>query len=285
MFAGNPKNIALLCNTFAASGKSAPVSEKIAALLSAQNIRYSCFTNNWPNQFDQFTDIFIVGGDGTLNYFINKYPNIKLPLAFFKGGTGNDFHGLLYGPQTLEQQLQTALNNVPKPADIGKCNHRYFINEAGIGFEGEVVHTLTGQKKRPGKASFMLTILKKIFSYRSRYYTITAGEIVITGKKLLVDVCNGQRAGGGFFIAPEAKINDGLFDIVIANALTPFQRLRFLPVMEKGKHLPLKFIRHFRTKKIIIESDTIIQYHLDGEYFEAEKLELELLPAQLQIRY
>jgi diacylglycerol kinase (ATP) len=285
MLPDKPKNIALLYNSFAASGKSVAVSEKIAAMLSVQNITHSCFMNDWPEHFNPFSDVFIVGGDGTFNFFVNKYTGMQLPLTLFKGGTGNDFHGLLYGDLILEQQLHIALSKPPQPVDIGKCNNRYFVNEAGFGFEGEVVRALTGRKKRPGKTSFMLTILKKIFSYRSKSYNIKTGEISIAGKKMLVDVCNGRRAGGGFLIAPEALINDGLFDIVITDALTPFQRLRFLPVMEKGKHLGLGFIRFFRTEHITIESDQPIQYHLDGEYFEAEKIEIEIIPGCLNIRF
>jgi diacylglycerol kinase (ATP) len=107
----------------------------------------------------------------------------------------------------------------------------------------------------------------------------------LAGKKLLVDISNGRRAGGGFHIAPEAKANDGLFDIIIADALSPFQRLLYLPVIEKGKHMNLSFIQHFRTKKICIESDQPIQYHLDGEYGEAQKLEIVILPDALNFRY
>ena len=76
-----------------------------------------------------------------------------------------------------------------------------------------------------------------------------------------------------------------MFDIVIADALSPFQRLRYLPVIEKGKHLGLPFIQHFLTDKITVESEEPIQFHLDGEYAEAQKLEIEILPAALNFRY
>lgn len=279
------KNIAIACNPLAASGKAHLLARDVAATLSGKNIKHTIFDKTWPERFDGFTDIFIVGGDGTLNYFVNHYPGIKLPLVVFKGGTGNDFHWMLYGDKSFEAQTEIALNGTPKPIDLGKCNEHYFLNEAGIGFEGVVVKALTGKKKKPGKTSFLLTILKKIFSYRSAHYTIHANGQQLSGRKLLVDVSNGRRAGGGFFIAPESKADDGLFDVVMANALTAFQRLRYLPVIEKGKHLGLHFIQHTRTTKVLVESDTVIQYHLDGEYHEAVRLEIDILPAQLRFRY
>lgn len=285
MMNGKPEHIALLCNPLAASGKSMLLAAEINALLHAKQIPVQLFSENWPEHFTGFTDVFIVGGDGTLNYFVNRYPEINIPLTVFKGGTGNDFHWMLYGNTTLAEQLHMVLNAAPRPVDMGKCNNRYFLNEAGIGFEGAVVKALTGKKKRPGKASFMLTVLKKIFSYPSSFYTISMNNNTYTGKKLLVDVSNGCRAGGGFHIAPESKPYDGLFDVVMANALSPLQRLRFLPVMEKGKHLKLPFIQHIRTSRLMVESGSAIQYHLDGEYFEAEELDIELLPGKLMFRY
>ena len=279
------KNIAIVTNTLAGAGRTVMLAETIAEKLTGKNIEHTIFKETWPDHFNHFTDIFIVGGDGTLNYFINQYPGIKLPLVIFKGGTGNDFHWLLYGNRTMDEQLETVLTGDSKPIDIGKCNDRYFINGVGIGFEGDVAKALTGKKKRPGKASFLITILKKIVTYRSKNYSLKSAERNLSGKKLLLDISNGRRAGGGFYIAPEAKADDGLFDVVIVDALSPLQRLRYLPVIEKGKHLHLSFILHFLTKNITIESNELMQYHLDGEYHEAKRLEIEILPGVINFRF
>ncbi len=275
------KNIAIVCNALAGSGKAVMLAEKIAKELANRNIAYTFFNNNWPDGFNNFTAIFIVGGDGTLNYFVNHYTGIKIPLVIFNGGTGNDFHWLLYGNKTFDEQLHAVLTQNARPVDLGKCNEHYFINGVGIGFEGAVAKALLGKKKLSGKASFMITILKNILTYRSKNYFIKSAKKEFTGKRFVVDITNGRRAGGGFHIAPEAKADDGLFDIVIADVLSPLQRLRYLPVIEKGKHLQLFFIHHFRTKEIIIQSDSPIQYHIDGEYYEAEELVIKILPSEL----
>jgi len=279
------KNIAILCNQLAGVGRAVALSQRITKELSTKQISHSFFKENWPADFNDFTDIWIVGGDGTLNYFVNHYPDIKLPLVIFNGGTGNDFHWLLYGKIDLEEQLQLALSASPKPIDLGKCNDRFFINGVGVGFEGEVAKSLTGKKKRAGKASFMAMILRKIFSYHSTTYRVIADDKTMATKKyMIIDVSNGSRAGGGFHIAPQAKANDGLFDIVLIDAMAPLKRLRWLPVIEKGKHLGLSFVQHLRAKKIIIESNSAIQSHLDGKNYATNKLEIEILPGKLLFR-
>ena len=279
------KNIAVLSNQLAGAGRSVLVTETLETALRKRGVACKIFYNDWPEHFYGFSDVFIVGGDGTLNYFINKYQGIQLPLAIFKGGTGNDFLWLLYGKLSPEEQLDVVLNANPRHIDIGKINNRLFINGVGIGFEGAVAKALTGKKKMPGKTSFLLAILKKIFTYRSCRYTITTGGKVIKGKKLLVDISNGRRAGGGFHIAPEAKADDGFFDLVIAEDLTPFQRLLYLPVIEKGKHLKLSFIRHITTQQVIIDCEKLMSCHLDGEYFEDSRLIIEMLPGALCFKY
>lgn len=282
----NSKNIAIVGNQLAGAGKATFLAERIALQLSGREIPHSLFIEKWPENFNGFTDVWIVGGDGTLNYFVNHYPGIKLPLVIFNGGTGNDFHWLLYGKMSFEKQLQLVLSTEPKPIDLGRCNEKFFINGVGVGFEGEVARSLTGKKKKAGKASFMTMILRKIFYYRSTTYRIIVDDKPIAAKKyLMVDVSNGSRAGGGFYIAPTAKADDGLFDIVLIDALPSLKRLRWLPVIEKGKHLGLSFIHHSRAKKIIVGSDSIIQSHLDGEYYAADKLEIEILPGKLLFRH
>jgi diacylglycerol kinase (ATP) len=155
----------------------------------------------------------------------------------------------------------------------------------GIGFDGAVAKSLTGKKKKAGKTSFLIAILKKIFYYRSKTYTITSCEKKGTESKLLMGVANGRRAGGGFHIAPEAVADDGLFDVILVDAINSFKRLKYLPVIEKGKHLNLPFIQYFKTKKIIIDCDDLMDIHLDGEYYSNDKVTIEMLPGKLLFRY
>ncbi len=281
----NSKNIAIVCNQLAGAGRAVTLANKILSEQSAKQIPHTFFKETWPADFIDFTDVWIVGGDGTLNYFVNHYPEIKLPLVIFNGGTGNDFHWLLYGKISFEEQFQLALSAEPKPIDLGRCNEKFFINGVGVGFEGEVARSLTGKKKKAGKASFMAMILKKIFSYRSRTYRIIADDKTIAEKKyFIIDISNGSRAGGGFHVAPQAEADDGLFDMVMIDALRPLNRLRWLPVIEKGRHLNLSFINHIKVKQISIESNESIIFHLDGEYYEAKKVDVYLMQGKLLFR-
>ena len=280
------KNISIVCNRLAGGGRAVALGKKIAGELQRRDIKHSLHVGDWPENFNSFTDVWIIGGDGTLNFFFNKYPGINLPLVVFNGGTGNDVHSLLYKNKSFEEQLEIALTANPKLIDAGRCNGKYFMNGVGIGFEGAVAKSLTGKRKtKTGKAAFMSTILRKVFFYNSKKYKTISEEYKVESQSLLISVMNGHRAGGGFHIAPSSAIDDGLLDVVMVEKLHPFRRLRWLPVIEKGKHLELPFIKYFRTKKLIITSEDLMDTHLDGEYYSAKRLEIEILPGKYLFRY
>ena len=272
--------IAIATNTLAGSGKAVKLAAKIQGILNERKITSEIITEKeWDEHMYHFDQVWISGGDGTVNYFVNQYHDIKIPLCIFNGGTGNDFHALLYGKKTVEEQVEYVLQSTPKPIDAGKCNDRYFLNGVGIGFEGAVAKSLQGVNKWFGKTSFLISILKHIFFYKEQHYTITSAEKTTEGKFLMISIANGTRYGGGFYVAPLAKPDDGLFDANLVEPLPPFKRLKYLPVIEKGKHLELAFIDYYNTKQINIKSDKPIQLHLDGEYLESNELIIEILPA------
>ncbi len=126
-------HIALLTNLQAGKGNAVQIAKRISQVLSARGIAYELFSDNWPENFLLFSDAWVVGGDGTLNYFINRYPDIMIPLSIFKGGSGNDFASFLYGTLSPEMQVEYVLKTKPRPVDAAVCNNRIFLNVTGIG--------------------------------------------------------------------------------------------------------------------------------------------------------
>jgi len=280
-------NIALITNSLAGNGRAIELSHQIQSILEKREIGSKIFKeNDWGDEVYNYDQAWIVGGDGTVNYFVNQYHDIKKPLCIFNGGTGNDFYALLYGNITLENQIAKVLSTNPKPIDAGKCNEHYFLNGVGLGFEGAVAKSMMGTKKFHGKISFMLHILKHIFTYKEQAYTVKAEDKEIEHTCLMISIANGRRYGGGFYVAPLADPQDGQFEAILVQKLSVFKRLRYLPVIEKGKHLSLPFITYFQTKKIVISgTDSNIQAHLDGEYMEAKELVIEALPSHFNFVY
>jgi YegS/Rv2252/BmrU family lipid kinase len=276
--------IAIFTNPHAGSGRAMRMSMQIADSLKKRNISFCLVDKQWPSLIHDYTDVWIVGGDGTLNYFINQYPDLRIPLMIFPGGSGNDFSTLLYGKRTLEELIEIGLIAEVRPVDAGICNNRLFINGAGIAFEGSVVELLVGKNKRAGKIDFLLAIFKRVFFYREPLIYLIHDNGEFKGKCLMVSVMNGKTSGGGFMVGPEASVNDGAFEIGIVKDVSPLMRLRYLPVIEKGKHIVLPFVDYFKSSKISIQSEVPIPAHLDGEYLCAKIIEIGILPGKFLFR-
>lgn len=281
----NEYKIALLVNPNAGKGKAIGISHSIKEILRGKNIRYDVYAEQWPNSFDGFTHIFLIGGDGTLNRFINDFPFLKIPISLFKGGSGNDFAWKLYGDLDHESYMEHALNGKPISVDAGICNGRYFINGVGIGFDGAVVRAMGHRKSiTAGHLSYLWTVLRTIFVYREIEVEILLKGIARRQKTFMISIANGSRYGGGFMVAPDAIINDGLFDIILIRAIHKLKRLFYLPLVEKGRHTNLPFVEVIRAEEIKIRSGQLINAHLDGELMEAKEFLIKLLPGQFFFR-
>jgi len=278
-------SIAIVVNPRSGKGKAEKTGQWLVQRLSERKIAHTLFTLNWPSGFDGFTEVWIVGGDGTINYFLNAYKDIDFPLAAFKGGTGNDFAWKLYGDISLQEQLDLVLNAAVKPVDALSCNEKLYVNSLGIGFDGEVLQSMGVVRWLGGHLGYFWVVIKKIFSYKEPVFTITCGDKIINEKFLLVIINNSSRTGGGFMVTPEASVNDGLADIVLCKPLSLLKRFRWLPVIEKGKHLEQPFIIFTQQSQVRIECEKELSAALDGELIKGSLFEIKVLPGLLKFKY
>jgi diacylglycerol kinase family enzyme len=279
------QKIAILVNPLSGNGKAIKIGAWLTRELFRRHTEHESFSSAWPQTFETFSDIWIVGGDGTVNYFINQYQANVLPLFVFKGGTGNDFAWMLYGDRTLEEQLEIALTASPRKVDAGLCNGSLFVNSSGIGFDGEVLRSMLSIRWLGGHLGYLLVVIRKIFTFKEFSFRIKAGDEEYNERFLLVIVNNAARTGGGFMVTPAATINDGKLDMILCKPLGVFQRLRYLPVIEKGKHLSLPFILYSQEQKVRIEGEDMLYAQLDGELIRSKIFDLEILPGRLLIKY
>jgi YegS/Rv2252/BmrU family lipid kinase len=279
------RRIAVLVNKAAGKGKAKSIAEKVAGRLRYSDIPMELYCSQWPTSLNQFTDVFLIGGDGTLNYFINRYSECQLPVSLFAAGSGNDFSWKLNGKQKWEDCFDTAWNGKVILVDAGICNNRYFINGVGIGFDGQVVKTM-GRKRfiSAGHFAYLFTVLKEILFYKSIPVKVSTDAFQYCSDIFMISVANGSRYGGGFMVAPEASINDGLLDIVTVNRLSVAARLKYLPAIEKGKHMHLSFMKSDTCTHVRIESNCLIPAHLDGEPIEAAAFDIRILSGHFRFR-
>ena len=281
------KNVAILANAAAGKGKSKQISIWLQDQLKDLNKPCTIYELEWPtnDEIAKYSDVWVIGGDGTMNYFINKYPNCKLPIVLFSGGTGNDFAWKLYGEISVEKQFENILAATPKTIDAAQVNDKLYINCLGVGFDGEILQSMKSIRFIGGHFGYLLAVIYKIFFFKAPTIKIQMGNESWHENFLLTLIVNSSRAGGGFFIAPPAKLNDGLLNMVLSKNIPLLKRLWYLPVIQKGKHLHLPFIIHRLAKSITINCEKELPIQVDGELIYAKDIEIKVLPNQFLFRY
>ncbi|MEO6584526.1 MAG: diacylglycerol kinase family protein [Ferruginibacter sp.] len=277
--------IGILVNPLSGNGKGGTTGRWLSEQLSLRRLHHQVITFPWPGSLEAYSEIWLVGGDGTLNYFLNNYKDNLLPLVIFKGGTGNDFAWKLYGDCSLQDHFNIALASSPQRVDVALCNGQYFANSSGIGFDGEVLKSITSIRKLGGGIGYLLFVLKTLLSYREPLFTITTKGKSFSHRYLLVLANNSSRTGGKFMVTPQASVNDGKIDLLLCKPLSVLKRLRFLPMIEKGKHLNLPFINYEQVENVLVTTDHEIYAQLDGELIKGNSFYFEVKPGRLLIKY
>lgn len=278
--------IAILYNKRAGKGKGRKIIAQIEAELSSRALLYRLFDDHWPLQYTGYSAVWIVGGDGTLNYFLNHAQVPLPPLALFKGGTGNDFATLLYGDADVEEMVSRILVSSPRAVDMGICNGKRFINMAGIGFDGEALKSMQTIRWLGGFLGYYYAIIKNILLFREPEFEIRADEHPVIRKNfLLVQVANSSTTGGGFKVSPRASINDGRLDLMLCDPLGIFKRFLKLPLIRKGAHMDEPYVHHETVRRVVVRTYKPIPAQLDGEMIVADQFEFGIVAGYLEFLY
>jgi diacylglycerol kinase (ATP) len=231
--------------------------------------------------------IVAVGGDGTINEVVNGIRGRDVTLGILPVGSGNDFVKMLSIPINVAEAIQLLFNGRERKVDLGVVNDRLFVNSLGIGIDAAVARTMNRCRWLPGKAAYHYGVFTNLFFYHCRTIRWSADDEEGEMKSLLAAVMNGTTYGGGFHVAPKARCDDGLLDMVIAGRYGVVGRARYLPVFKKGKHLSLPKVVWRRARKVKIMSDSILPIQVDGELLSTAgggtEVEIEVIEGGLKV--
>jgi lipid kinase YegS len=239
------------------------------------------------------TRIIAGGGDGTINAIVNSLigPGKKKPstiLGIFPLGTANDFArgcGLPLGD--LNECLRIACTREGRPVDVGVMNKRYFINVASLGFGAEITATTPIQlKKKLGGGAYTLMGMVKAMNltpYGGRL--LIPGQDPLVGNILFGAVGNNHFAGGGFDIAPNAKLDDGLLDLMAIMPSPGFSLPQLAKELQDPMNADNRFVFYRQLPQFTIEADQALHCNLDGEPVRKRKLQFGIQPQHLRVAY
>lgn len=205
--------------------------------------------------------LVVIGGDGMVHLGINAVAGTGVPLGLVAIGSGNDFarnvglpaHNGLDALHALERALETG----PRPIDVlratGAFGTRYTACVVSVGLDAAVNARANTLRFPPGGGKYIRAALSELRKFRPYGYTITIDGERREMPGTLVAVANGTYFGGGMKIAPGAKIDDGLADVVLAGALSPWEAMRLFPRLYEGSHVRHEAVEIVRAREVVLE--------------------------------
>ncbi len=220
--------------------------------------------------------VVAVGGDGTIHEVVNGLMGGTAALGIVPVGTGNDLVQALNIPFDIDECLELIMANNPRPVDVGQVNERYFINGLGVGFDAWVVKKSFSVKKLRGNLVYLYAVLATLKSYSHSILNIRMNDTEKTESLFMLTVGNGPSLGGGFRLTPEARLDDGCFDICMIGKMSRPAVLKNLLRVYSGTHVKDPRVTMDRCRAIRIHSAQPFAAHADGEELGYDLTELNI---------
>ena len=248
---------------------------------------------------DGYDVIVTASGDGTANEVINGMMHARTQgfnnsaFSIIPVGTGNDMAYGLGMRGTLEESIAALAKNYRRKIDVGFVKGgdypegRYFANGVGIGFDAAVGFVAVKIRWARGLLAYLIAVIQTVFIYyRSPTVEIAYNDITYTQPALMVSIMNGQRMGGGFYMAPQGNPGDGHFDLCIVSEASRTRIFGLIPYFLKGTQASQPEVTNGRTDKISIKAvKGTLPAHCDGETLceSGQELSAEITPAAIEI--
>ena len=231
--------------------------------------------------------VIAAGGDGTLNEVVHglmDLPQLERPiLGIVPLGTANDFATGCGIPRDPAKALALCMKGEAVPIDIGKANDHWFINAATSGFGAEITATTSPDLKRLlGPAAY--AVMGAILAINLQHYQ---GRLILPGREItgsgpVAIVGNGRQTGGGIQVAPLARIDDGLLDVLVVRQISP---TALLAAARELQQLPAdgEYISYWQTPWLEVSSEQALPVNLDGEPLRFSSVRYEAVPKAISL--
>lgn len=239
--------------------------------------------------------VVAVGGDGTVNEVASGLVGTGVELAVIPRGTGVDFPRTYGIPSKLDDALNVAVDGTTREIDAGRVSYRawsgesgeaWFVNVAGVGMSGAIAkRTNESSKALGGKASYLWSTLAVFSRWQNTDVRVAVDGEQRSGRMHEVIVANGVFLAGGMKMCPEARSDDGLFDVLLIGDVTKRDLVQTLPKIYRGTHLPHPKAELLRGRTVTVDSEEqALPVQLDGEQPGTTPVRFEVVPRALRLR-
>ena len=283
--------LALLVNPSSAGGKTLKLLPRVEQALDALRIEFRVQrTRGLEHGAEQALNAIeagevpvVISGDGLLGAVGGAMAGSETPLGIVPGGRGNDLARVLGIPEDPEQAVAILAAGISRRIDVGEANGMRFLGIVSVGFDSEANRRANETRILRGSLVYAYAALRTLLGWRAARFTVRVDDERLRFSGYSVSVANNKAFGGGMFIAPDAELDDGEFDIVAVGEVGKLRFVSNLPKVFKGTHVDEDEVRVFRARHLELTASRPFPVYADGEHLTDLPASLRVLPNALSV--
>jgi YegS/Rv2252/BmrU family lipid kinase len=225
----------------------------------------------------------VMSGDGLVGVVGGELAGSDVPLGIIPGGRGNDLARVLGIPNDAAGAVEVLARGETRRIDVGEANGQRFLGIASCGFDSEANRTANRARLIRGNLVYAYAALRTLISWKPARFTVKIGEERLRFTGYTVAAANSKAYGGGMFLAPDADLSDGKFDIVLVGKVGKLRFLSNLPKVFKGTHVDSEDVRVLRAPRVEFSASKPLALYADGEHLTDLPASLRILPSALDV--
>lgn len=225
----------------------------------------------------------VVSGDGLVGAIGGAMAGSETPLGIVPGGRGNDLARVLGIPGDPVEAVAVVAAGHSRRIDVGEANGKRFLGIVSVGFDSEANRLANETSFMRGNLVYAYAAIRTLLGWKPGRFTIRVGEERTRISGYSVSVANSRAFGGGMFIAPDAELDDGEFDIVTVGEVGKLRFVGNLPKVFKGTHVNEDEVRVFRAAQLELSASRPFPVYADGEHLTDLPASLRVLPRALSV--
>lgn len=225
----------------------------------------------------------VMSGDGLLGAVGGAMAGAETPLGLIPCGRGNDLARVLGIPTDPVAATDVVLQGNSRRIDVGEVNGKRFLGIASIGFDSVATRVANETHFLRGSLVYAYAALRTLVGWKPARFTLTIGERRERISGYSVSVANSRAYGGGMFIAPDAELDDGCFDVVCIGEVGKLRFVSNLPKVFKGTHVEKDEVRVIRASRLELTASRPFPVYADGEHLSELPATLRVLPRALSV--
>lgn len=227
--------------------------------------------------------IVLGGGDGTVNLALDALLEAGLPVGLLPLGTANDLARSLEIPENIDEAINIILRGHLRKIDVARANDVSFVNAIGMGLGPQMTREMdSNTKSRYGVLAYLIGIVRAFGRQRDFAARIESDHGRHEGHYIQITVANGIHYGGGMTVADDARIDDGLLDVLLVRRQSRWSLLGSALRFKLGHTRNADYLSHWRCKSLSIETEHELEVTADGEFLTCTPVECEMMPGALE---